>query len=334
MPWPSCNPAPLITRLAPSPTGELHLGNVWSFLLCWLSARARGGKVLLRMDDIDIRRCKTSFAESIIDTLEWLGLEWDGEPIYQGSCFARYKEALGYLDARGLVYPCFCTRHDLKLLASAPHNDDAGVPYPGTCSRLDARQCAKLIERGQRYSLRMRCPEENIDFLDDVQGKQRYAKEGHGGDFPLKRSDGIWSYQLASAINDMDSNINLVVRGRDLLPSTARQIIIHNAFGKALPKFAHVPLLLNNHGERLAKRHASLSIPQLRKQGIASGRIIGQLAKIANLNPSGQDASPRELVSIFDWNSVPVNDIAINVICESEKAFAIEPCPTGRIELQ
>lgn len=309
--------AQIVTRLAPSPTGRLHLGNAWSFLLCWLAAHSSGGKVFLRIDDIDPQRSKPEFSNSIIYDLLWLGLNWDncdeGAIIYQSSRQLIYADALKILEGRHLVYPCFCTRKELRSLSSAPHIGDEGPPYPGVCANLNQSEQEKRSQMGSPFSLRLRCPEHTLCFTDLIQGPQCYAKAQYGGDFALRRSDGVLAYQLASAVDDAQMGINFVMRGRDLLPSTPRQIILSHYLGYQPPTYAHIPLLLDPNGERLAKRHASLALSELRKSGMAAESIVGYLAFLAGINPEQRRLRPDELLHHFTIANLPKRDIRIDL---------------------
>lgn len=300
-----------ITRLAPSPTGELHIGNAWSFLLAWLYARSTGGKIYLRMDDIDPQRSKTELASAIITDLRWLGLDWDNDPVYQRQRSEIYERALDRLSAKNLVYPCFCSRKELRQLASAPHIGDEGAPYPGICANLDENERSARIKAGRHYALRLRCPDTPVAFNDLVYGEKIYNKAEYGGDFALMRSDGVWAYQLASACDDAEMGVNLVVRGRDLLASTPRQIVVGKYLNLPAVQYAHVPLLLSPEGERLAKRHKSLSLKKLRENGVSPEKICGYLAKLAGMNPQGAPTRPYELAQKFRPGMIPASDIAI-----------------------
>lgn len=294
---------PIITRLAPSPTGHLHLGNAWSFLLCWLAARSLGGKVILRMDDIDPLRSKDEFAAQIREDLLWLGLDWDSE-CRQSERMANYRAALASLEAKNLTYPCFCTRKELRQLASAPHVEDWGIPYPGTCAGLTKEEIREKMRSGRSGSTRIRCCGEHIEFTDVLLGPLQFAPPAYGNDFALRRSDGVIAYQLATAVDDGGMGVNLVVRGRDLVFSTPRQILLMRKLGLPVPQYAHIPLLLDGGGERLAKRHASLSLVQLRNRGILPSQITGYLAGLANLT-DGSPQAPGELLGHFSWERLP-----------------------------
>jgi glutamyl-tRNA synthetase len=298
-------------RLAPSPTGYLHLGNAWSFLLCWLAVRSEGGQMVLRMEDIDPERSRPEFVDAIMRDLAWLGLDWDegtdvgGQhgPYTQSERLERYAEVIDFLADRGHVYPCYCTRKELKSMASAPHAEDTGPIYSGTCRDLDSGERQVREAQGRKASLRLH-GDGNIAFIDLVQGPVRFDWNECGGDFPLRRSDGIISYQLAVAVDDLDQKISLVVRGQDILPSTPRQITLFRMLGGTVPSYAHVPLVLDHRGERLAKRHRSLELRALRESGVAARAIVGWLAYRAGLLPDLVPASPHELVRAFSWRNL------------------------------
>lgn len=315
-------------RLAPSPTGFLHLGNAWTFLLAWLAARSQGGEVLLRIDDIDPQRSRPAYAAAIIEDLRWLGLDWDqgpaasvgavdaegqGDvgPFAQSRRMALYDAALERLTQDGYVYPCFCSRKELRTLAAAPHMDDVGAPYPGTCRDLTEEQRATLMAQGRRPSLRLRCPEECHCFHDAVQGAQSLTLAQCGGDFVLRRSDGVVAYQLATAVDDALMGVTQVVRGRDILPSTPRQRLLLRLLGHAMPQYAHVPLLLDAAGQRLAKRHAALSLRRLRQAGAQARQIVGLLGCLAGFNPRGGEATPAELLPHVAMSQLPRTDISL-----------------------
>ena len=299
---------PPVGRLAPSPTGLLHLGNAWSFLLAWLGVRAHpsgAGRIILRQEDIDPARSRREWMEGIERDLAWLGLDWDGPVFQQSQLGERYEAALGELEARGLVYPCYCTRKELRELAGAPHGahdglGDAGAAYPGTCRRLTPEERAAREEQGRRASLRLLCPDGEAgreSFHDLVLGPQSFTLTDCGGDFALRRSDGVWAYQLAVVADDLAMGVNQIVRGEDILLSTPRQLLLWRLFGGTAPSFAHIPLLHDSEGERLAKRHKSLSLAQLRESGCRPESIVGWLARLAGLAPSAEPVTPRDLAA-------------------------------------
>ncbi|SDF86408.1 tRNA glutamyl-Q(34) synthetase GluQRS [Desulfovibrio legallii] len=310
-------------RLAPSPTGLLHLGNAWAFLLAWLAARAQGGRVLLRLEDIDPQRSQPDLAAAALEDLRWLGLDWDAGPDVGGphAPYAQsgrgtlYEAALARLEAAGLTYPCFCTRKELRQMAAAPHVDDRGAPYPGTCRGLSETQRQALLAQGRHAAVRLRCPEDPIDFVDAVQGPQRFTLAACGGDFALRRSDGVVAYQLAVAVDDGLMGVTQVVRGRDILPSTPRQIALLRLLGMPVPAYAHVPLLLDAAGERLAKRHHSLALRELRERGVDARRVVGLLGRLAGCNPSGAALRPQDLLTKFSLATVPRADIRLDAAC-------------------
>jgi len=306
-------------RLAPSPTGNIHLGNAWAFLLAWLAARAAGGKVVLRMEDIDPERSRPEFAAGIMRDLRWLGLDWDEGPDAPGTCgpyeqsrrLAGYAAALERLERAGRIYPCFCTRKELRSLASAPHApsvhaplappvaDDGSPVYPGTCRGLTPQARQEHLLAGRRPALRLRCDDTAIAFDDLVAGPQRLSLCACGGDFALRRSDGVFAYQLAVVLDDIAMGITQVVRGEDILSSTPRQIFLYQLLNAQPPQYAHLPLVLDAEGERLAKRHQSLTVAALRGQGVCARAIIGYLAWRAGLQDAPRPSAPREFLHGF-----------------------------------
>jgi glutamyl-tRNA synthetase len=309
-------------RLAPSPTGQLHLGNAWAFLLAWLAARAQGGQVVLRMEDIDPDRSRPDFAREIMRDLRWLGLNWDEGPDLGGPCgpyeqgarLGRYAEALDALDAAGRTYPCFCTRKELRELAGAPHAHVAGdgsPAYPGTCGRLTAAEREELLRQGRRACLRLRCDDLSIVFDDAVAGPQRLTLEECGGDFALRRSDGVFAYQLAVVLDDAAMGITQVVRGNDILTSTPRQIFLQRLLGLPQPQYAHLPLVLDHQGERLAKRHQSLTLARLRDSGIGAGAVCGYLGWRAGLLDAPRPVAAAELASGFSLAALRAEPVVL-----------------------
>ncbi|MDP2847511.1 MAG: tRNA glutamyl-Q(34) synthetase GluQRS [Humidesulfovibrio sp.] len=309
-------------RLAPSPTGLMHLGNAWSFLLAWLAARAAGGQVVLRLEDIDPERSRREFADDILRDLRWLGLDWDEGPdapgpvgpYEQGLRLERYAAALDELTSAGRIYPCFCTRKELRQLASAPHAPqgkaaglagDGSPAYPGACRELSVQDCAELLRQGRRPALRLRCDDTAIGFDDLVAGQQHMTLAECGGDFAVRRSDGVFAYQLAVVLDDIAMGITQVVRGDDILTSTPRQIFLYRLLGAQPPQYAHLPLVLDHEGERLAKRHQSLTLAELREAGVPAQAITGYLAWRAGLLDSPRPCVPQDLVNGFAFASIP-----------------------------
>lgn len=291
-------------RFAPSPTGRMHLGNVFSALLSWLSARAQGGTWLLRIEDIDPQRSRHEYADMLMDDLQWLGLEWDGKPCWQsqrGDIYARY---LQQLTEAGLIYPCYCTRADI-LATQAPHESDGRVVYKGTCRNLPPGA------RKGPAALRMKVPDEGrgiVTFTDGHYGTHTVDLTTQCGDFIVRRKDGAWAYQLAVVVDDALMGINEVVRGRDLLLSSPQQIYLAQQLGFTPPRFTHLPLLCNTAGQRLSKRDKSLDMGCLR-QRFTPNQIIGLLAHAAGLQPTPDAVSVQSLVKTFSWNKVVTADI-------------------------
>lgn len=331
MPYPLAPSMPIRGRLAPSPTGRLHLGNAWAFLLAWLAARSAGGQVVLRMEDIDPERSRPEFAEAIMADLRWLGLDWDEGPAAPGLCgpygpygpyeqsrrLESYAAAIDALTAAGRVYPCFCTRKELRELASAPHAatpplaGDGSPAYPGTCRNLTPEQQAELLRQGRKPALRLRCDDTALAFDDRVAGPQRHTLAQCGGDFALRRSDGVFAYQLAVVLDDIAMNISQVVRGDDILTSTPRQLFLYQLLNAAPPQYAHLPLVLDAQGERLAKRHQSLTLAELRAAGVSPGAIVGYLAWRAGLQNAPHKRSAAELVPGFSFAALPREAIVL-----------------------
>ena len=311
-------PSPLSPRgrLAPSPTGHLHLGNAWAFVLAWLAARSAGGSVVLRMEDIDPDRSREAYAAAIVEDLHWLGLDWDGDVTVQSHRLDTYTRAMQLLEAAGHLYPCYCTRKELRTLAGAPHVDDTGAPYPGLCRDLSQADRARLQGQGRRPAWRLRCPPAHdpagrMDFVDGVYGPQSFTLAECGGDFALRRSDGVFAYQLAVVLDDAATQVTQIVRGRDILVSTPRQIWLQTLLGLPRPTYAHIPLLLDEQGERLAKRHQSLSLRALREAGTRPEAVMGLLAHLARLRQSPSPCRVQELCVGFSLATLPRADIPL-----------------------
>jgi glutamyl-tRNA synthetase len=288
-----------VGRYAPSPTGDLHLGNARTALVAWLWARSAGGRFLLRSEDLDTTRVRPGCAELQADTLRWLGLDWDGVPVAQSERGALYDAALARLRERGALYECFCSRADIRRAASAPHGPDGPV-YPGTCRDLSAAERARRRrELGREPALRVRL-EGEVVFRDELQGTQRERLEATTGDIVVRRSDGVVAYQLAVVVDDAAQGVTRVVRGADLLASTARQLELYRLLALSpLPAHAHVPLLLGADGERLAKRHGAVGLGELREAGADPRALVGWLAQTAGLRPDPAPCRPADLVAGF-----------------------------------
>lgn len=300
-------------RFAPSPSGRMHLGNAWSALLAWLSVRSRGGVMVLRLEDLDPDRCKRPLCDGVEADLRWLGLDWDeggsagGDAYYQSQRGAYYQAALDRLRNMDLLYPCFCTRGQLHA-PNAPHRSDGEVIYPGTCRELTEREREERAKT-RRPALRIRVPDREITFTDLLQGTYQENLARDCGDFILRRSDGVFAYQLAVVVDDGLMGINQVVRGSDLLTSTPRQIFLQRLLGYSTPEYCHVPLLCAPDGRRLSKREADLTLDSLRASGVRPEEIVGRLACCAGLMDRPEPISARELIPLFDLSKLPREDI-------------------------
>ena len=300
-------------RFAPSPSGRMHLGNLLAALLAWLDVRSAGGKLVLRIEDLDTRRTSDAFALQLMDDLRWLGLDWDEgglEPAYmQSRRTAYYEEAFHILEGKGLIYPCYCTRSE-RMAASAPHRDDGAVVYSGKCFRLTAPERAEVERQGRRPAWRVRCPDQSVTIEDGNCGTYTENLARDCGDFIVRRSDGVFAYQLAVVVDDALMGVNHVVRGRVLLCSAPRQAWLHQVLGYAPPTFFHTPLLLARDGRRLAKRDHDLDIGALRER-YSPERLTGLLAWYAGLLDRPEKVTARELIPQFSWAIVPKNDVVV-----------------------
>lgn len=293
-------------RFAPTPSGMLHIGNAFSALAAWLQIRQSGGEFLLRIEDIDKPRSRPAFAEQQQDDLLWLGIDWDEGPRIGGP-FApyeqskrehRYETALDVLREKGRIYPCYCSRSELASIASAPHGlSSEGPSYPGLCRHLTAEERAGKAEK-KTPSLRFIMPAEAIAFQDGVRGLTSFDGDALG-DFIVKRADGIFSYQLAVTVDDAAMGITDVLRGADLLDSTPRQLALYEALGLTPPTFSHVPLIADEHGERLSKRDKSLTLASLRGSGVAPERLVGAIAYAAGWTERLEPLAAHELVPVY-----------------------------------
>lgn len=300
-----------VGRYAPSPTGDLHLGNARTALLAWLWARRVGGRFLLRFDDLDARRVRPGCAREQADALAWLGLDWDGLPVLQSQRAHLYAAALDDLRAHGLVYECFCSRADVRRAASAPHGPD-GLLYGGACRDLTSQERERLRARGRQPALRVRM-QGAVDLRDDMAGFRREILEQDTGDIVVRRSDGVVAYQLAVVVDDAAQGVTHVVRGADLLHSTARQLRLYRLLGlEPVPGHAHVPLLLGPDGARLSKRHGAVGLAELRAQGAQAAAIVGRLAHSAGLIDEPHPCAAAKLVERFDPAALARDDVRID----------------------
>lgn len=301
------NEPQVVGRFAPTPSGRMHLGNVFSALMAWLAVRSADGRMVLRIEDLDTRAQNPQVAQDLMRDLEWLGLDWDEGPYYQSQRRDLYQAAVDDLAARGLTYPCFCSRADLHA-ASAPHASDGTYIYQGTCRGLTPEQVAeKATVRPPATRLIVPAatdPAGTIAFTDAVYGPQREVLASECGDFIIRRSDGVFAYQLVVVVDDGLMGINQVVRGMDLLGSCARQTYLARLLGFQPPAYAHVPLLVAPDGRRLAKREKDLDLGALRAAGVSPQQICGALAAAVGFIEPGQKSTPQELIEAFSWEKL------------------------------
>ncbi len=305
----------VVGRLAPSPTGAQHVGNARTYLIAWLSARSRGGTVVLRLEDIDSPRVKPGAAELALEDLRWLGLDWDEGPVVQTQRLAWYEEALARLQAQELVYPCTCTRSDVERAASAPHAEHEGTIYPGTCAGRRVADAAALGD--QSFAWRMRVGQEQKPFRDGFLGP--VAGDPSGGDFVVWKSAATPAYHLAVVVDDAAQGITEVIRGDDLVASTPRQLLLYHALGLTPPAFTHVPLVVGPDGRRLAKRHGDTRLAALRAAGVPPENLLGLLAWSCGWIDVLQPVSLPQLLPRFRLDAIPL------------EPFVLTPALLGRI---
>ncbi len=304
------------SRFAPSPTGRMHLGSLRTALLVWLDARARGGKFILRMEDLDQQREIKGAADQILEDLEWLGLDWDEGPdvggpfvpYKQSERFGFYKDEAKKLLDRGLLYPCVCTRRDIELATVAPAAGDEGPPYPGTCRGKSLEELG-----GKKAALRFHVKPGKVAFQDRVFGKITQEVSEEIGDFVVVRKDAAAAYQLAVVLDDIAMEITDVVRGADLLSSTPRQILLYEALEKKIPAYAHVPLMLAASGEKFSKRERSVHVGALREAGWKREKLVGWLAWTAGVTPRLEPAAPKDLLPGFSLEKIKKEDARVDV---------------------
>lgn len=301
---PDAGPEPPIGRLAPSPTGRLHLGHARTFLLAWWSVRSRGGRILLRIEDLDAGRVKPGMSDALLRDLEWLGLDWDGAPLLQSSDTRAMAAAVDTLLSRGLAYPCVCSRRDIQSALSAPQGSSSERRYPGTCRGRVASVADAERTSGVRAGVRFSVPPGAVTILDALRGPHSADVARDTGDFLIARRDGAYAYQLAVVVDDARCGVTEVLRGDDLLPSTPRQWLLQNALGLPHPTWIHVPLVHDEHGERLAKRSDSLSLAALRDQGIDPRAVIAWIARSAGLD-APEPLTAVEALPRFDLARLP-----------------------------
>ena len=288
-----------VGRFAPTPSGRMHLGNVFAALIAWLSIRSKNGYFLLRMEDLDTQRTNDEFADILRDDLRWLGLNWDEETPAQSKRSTVYDRYFSILEEKGLLFPCFCTRSQLHSI-NAPHASDGTYVYPGTCRNLTPSQKAEF---DRKPAWRVRVPNKDYEIFDLCQGIYKENLLTDCGDFVVRRADGIYVYQLAVTVDDGESGVTEVVRGQDLLSSAPRQMYLQELFGFSHPAYGHVPMLLAPDGRRLSKRDKDLDLGYLR-QHLSPEQLLGSLAFSAGLIDREIPISARELAGEFAWEKL------------------------------
>jgi glutamyl-tRNA synthetase len=291
----------VVGRFAPSPTGRLHIGNLRTALVAWLSARAAAGRFVVRMEDLDRVTSRRELELVQLDELAAIGLDWDGDVVRQSERFDRYEAAIETLVAAGRTYECFCTRREIREAVSAPHGPTAHGRYPGTCRRLSTAARAAKRADGRRPALRLLADGQQIAFDDAVAGPSAAPVD----DIVLRRNDGVPAYNLAVVVDDAAQGITEVVRGDDLLSSTPSQIHLGELLGLPAPRYAHVPLVMGPHGNRLAKRHGAVTLEQLAERGHDPGAVLGWVAVSLGLASGGERVTVAELVERFNMERVP-----------------------------
>ena len=295
----------VIGRFAPTPSGRMHLGNVFAALIAWLSVRSRNGSLVLRMEDLDTQRTSADFADVLRDDLRWLGLNWDHETAPQSQRSAVYDRYFEKMMDEGLLYPCYCTRSQLHSV-NAPHLSDGTYVYPGTCRTLTEAPA------GRKPAWRVMVPDKEWSFRDYVQGDYSLNLATGCGDMVVRRADGVYVYQLAVTVDDGESGVTEVVRGMDLLSSAPRQMYLQELLGFSHPEYGHVPMLLAPDGRRLSKRDRDLDLGELRKRMTAE-ELIGHLAFAAKLIEKDQPISAAELASQFNWDKLQGDSIYLQL---------------------
>ena len=302
-----------VGRLAPSPTGRLHLGHARSFLLAWWHARSRGGRIVLRIEDLDRERSKQEWVDGCLRDLEWLGLDWDGPALRQSADTTALERTAETLVEQGLAYPCICTRAEIAA-AGAPHAGEREVVYPGTCrGRWSGFEAAERAS-GRRAALRVRIPPGPVEIEDLVCGRSSFDVAREVGDLLARRRDGVWAYQFAVVVDDARQGVTEVLRGDDLLPSAARQWHLQRACALPHPTWVHVPLVVHPSGERLSKRRADLALSHLRHAGVDARAVVAWAAQC-----SGQGELERstaaEVLPGFDLGRLPPTAVVLDEAC-------------------
>ena len=289
--------APVVGRFAPSPTGRMHAGNIFAALVAWLVAKSQGGRMVLRIEDLDRERSKPAFVDDVQRDFETLGLTWDEGPFFQHDRDEAYRAAFDQLAARDLLYPCYCTRADLHA-ASAPHRGEKPV-YPGTCRHLSPTARAEREAAGRAPAIRLMVPDRTFGLTDLVQGEYRQNLAAECGDFLVRRADGAFAYQLAVVVDDAAQGVNSVVRGMDLLCSTPQQMYLQEVLGLPGAVYAHVPLVVGELNRRLSKRDRDAALDELLARFGSPAAVIGHIAALTGLAPTDDPVTPEELLPTF-----------------------------------
>jgi len=294
----------VVGRFAPTPSGRMHLGNVFAALMAWLSVRSKDGELVLRMEDLDTQRTSSDFASVLRSDLEWLGLNWDRETAPQSQRSEVYDAYFEKMERMGLLYPCYCTRSQLHSV-NAPHLSDGTYVYPGTCRNLTEAPA------GRKPAWRVMVPDKVWEFTDWVQGDYRLNLATDCGDMVVRRADGVYVYQLAVTVDDGEAGVTEVVRGMDLLSSAPRQMYLQELFGFPHPEYGHVPMLLAPDGRRLSKRDKDLDLGELRKR-VTAEQLLGTLAFAGGLIDQNTAISSAELAKEFSWEKLRGDSIYLD----------------------
>lgn len=296
-------------RFAPSPSGVLHLGNLRTAAIAWLSARAAGSDFLVRIEDLDRERSSVAFERAQLDDLAAIGIDWDGDVVRQSERLDHYERAIERLRSRDLVYECYCTRREIRAEIEAAPNAPHLLPgsYPGTCRALDGSRREELCAAGRTPALRLRTDGEQIEFVDRIAGPTR----GGVDDLVLRRNDGTPAYNLAVVVDDAAQGISEVVRGEDLLSSTPRQILLQRLLGYPTPRYLHVPLVVDDDGKRLAKRDGGVAIRGPREAGIPVSDVVAWIGRSLDLAGPGESITLDRLLARFDPDGIPRQSVPV-----------------------
>ena len=300
----------MVGRYAPSPTGELHLGNLRTALLAWLFARAAGSRFLVRIEDLDPDRARAEHIGGQLHDLAAIGIDWDGEPVRQSERAPEHAAALERLRDAGLVYRCFCSRREIREAASAQHGEAPEGFYPGTCRDLGEAESDRRAVAGEEHALRLRAGRAGVSFRDRLHGEVT----GVADDVVLRRRDGVVAYNLAVVVDDHDQAVEEVVRGNDLLPATAAQAHLCDLLGIPRPAWAHVPLVLGPDGVRLAKRHGHVTLADLREDGLTAADAVVWMGRTLELAAPAEQVTAADLLARFDPDRLPAEPTTFTAI--------------------